>query len=77
MNHITVQAGRPAAAVVIGFFLLATGGASASARPDPGPPPAPVAHLAECLLQRVDVQLVRCDDLTGNGVSAPEFITEH
>ncbi len=31
---------------------------------------------AYCPLRRVDRQLVRCDDLTGNGTAAPDSIPE-
>lgn len=47
---------------------------AAQARQDPGSP----AHPANssCLLERLGTQLVRCDDLTGNGVPAPLHIPE-
>lgn len=30
----------------------------------------------DCPLERIDTQLVRCDNLTGDGVSAPFWILE-
>lgn len=30
-----------------------------------------------CLLQRVDRHYVRCDDLTGAGADAPQWVPEH
>lgn len=38
-------------------------------------PPAP-ASPPQCLLERVGVQYVRCDNLTGLGATAPEWIPE-
>lgn len=65
-------------AVAVGA-LLATGAAgSASARPEPAPTPPAVQspHLGECPLERIGDQFVRCDDLTGAGVPAPDWIPE-
>ncbi|MDJ0459894.1 hypothetical protein PUN71_022050 [Arthrobacter sp. NQ7] len=31
---------------------------------------------ADCALERIDTQLVRCDNLTGGNVSAPDWIPE-
>ncbi len=67
--------------------------APAMARQNPGPPVArstastasmttttthrATTMLGGCRLERVGRQLVRCDDLTGNGVPAPAHIPEH
>lgn len=40
------------------------------------PPPPPPVGAAQCLLERVGTQYVRCDNLTGLGVPAPEWIPE-
>lgn len=36
----------------------------------------PITTYVDCPLQRIDTQLVRCDNLTGAGVSAPFWIPE-
>ncbi len=62
-----------------GGLLLATlvTAAPATARDDPGPPAgAATQTLLTCELERVGTQLVRCDDLTGNGATAPTYIPE-
>lgn len=67
---------RTLVVVATTFGVVALGSAPSSARPDPGPSVGRVAHVGGCLLQRVDTQFVRCDDLTGNGVPAPAFISQ-
>jgi hypothetical protein len=63
-----------AAAVTIIAGLAAT---PAAARPDPGEPiPIRFSSYANCPLNRIDTQLVRCDNLTGAGVAAPAYIPE-
>ncbi|GAA2024009.1 hypothetical protein GCM10009819_03580 [Agromyces tropicus] len=63
-------------------LLTAIAAAPAVARPEPGPEPAPAVVAVEradapvCLLERIDAQFVRCDDLTGAGVPAPSWIPE-
>ena len=52
------------------------GAGPAAAGQDAGPVSAPVGHEADCFLQRVDTQYVRCDNNTGNGVPAPAWIPE-
>jgi hypothetical protein len=48
--------------------------APATARQDPGR----TTHTAKtpCALERIGTQLVRCDNLTGDGVPAPLYIPE-
>jgi hypothetical protein len=66
------------ATVATAVLLVMAGAVPASARPDPGE--TRVIRVAtttqHCLLQRVDTQFVRCDDLTGNGAPAPDFIAQ-
>ena len=78
MNHDTIAAGRATATAVVTAFLLLAASTGASARPDPGPARIVSVDLSTtgCSLTRVGAQLVRCDDLTGNGVSAPAFVAE-
>lgn len=76
MNLHTVDAGRAAASAVVTAVLLLAGSTGASARPDAGPARTVSVERSTtgCSLTRVGAQLVRCDDLTGNGVSAPAFV---
>jgi hypothetical protein len=62
-----------ATALVLGAALAAP----ATARPDAGPAVEQELTSTSCPLTRVGTQLVRCDDLTGNGVSAPLWIPQH
>ncbi|WP_404382555.1 hypothetical protein LL946_16410 [Knoellia locipacati] len=78
MNQHTRRAPRIAAALCATSFLLAVGATSASARPDPGQRHgvSVEASTPRCTLHRVVTQYARCDDLTGNGVSAPSWVPE-
>ncbi len=61
------------------LLLLPLTAAPAPARTTPGEPVqrAQVATMAGgCLPERVGTQLVRCDILTGNGVTAPTYIPQ-
>jgi hypothetical protein len=71
-------ASRSAAAALLSLVLVSTGASTASARPDPIDlrPADTAGAVLGCALQRIDTQLVRCDNLTGAGVSAPLFIPE-
>lgn len=62
--------------VATAIVVIAAGATPSSARPEAGPPVARVGHAGECLLQRIGTQFVRCDNLTGNGVPAPAFISQ-
>lgn len=53
---------------------LVTTASPAGARPDRGPALRSSSSSSSCALARVGAQLVRCDDLTGNGAPAPAFI---
>lgn len=52
----------------------------AAARPDPGPKPTTnqQANTREgyCPLERIGRQLIRCDNLTGNGTVAPLWVPQ-
>jgi len=69
----THQVLAPTAAAAL-LLLLAAG--PASARQDSGVLTAPSKSEASssCSLQRVGTQYVKCDNLTGNGVSAPGWV---
>jgi hypothetical protein len=72
---------RLAAALALCAVLVGTGTWPAAARPvDPpegkGIRGTVVFDYSNCPLRRLDRQLVRCDNLTGAGVSAPLFIPE-
>jgi len=70
-------------ATAAAILALAAGSATVAAAarpldPDPAPPRSsafPDSPL-NCPLRRIDRQLVRCDNLTGAGVTAPPFIPE-
>jgi hypothetical protein len=68
---------RYAAATAAATLLAGIAATSAAARPDPGEPiPVRFSSYANCPLNRIDTQLVRCDNLTGAGVAAPAYIPE-
>ena len=76
---------RIASTMVLSAVLVGVGALSAAARPADEharlrPPPA-VAVVVDpnCPLRRLDRQLVRCDNLTGDGVSAvhPGVVRPH
>ena len=58
------------------FLGQNAGAGTASASQDAGPVTARVGHEAQCFLQRVGTQYVRCDDNTGNGVPAAAWIPQ-
>ena len=60
------------ATLVLGAALVTP----AAARQDAGPALEQEPTSTSCPLTRVATQLVRCDDLTGNGVSAPLWIPQ-
>jgi len=71
MFHTTVLA-RYAVATVAATLLMVTSALPVAAGPDPGQPVSRSdAEQKQCLLRRIDRQLVRCDFLTGAGVAAP------
>ncbi len=88
MNHFTAQH-RLLTTTAAALFVVATA-APAMAVPIPGPPlgsgsaagTVGVRTVTDhgtattCPLSRVGTQLVRCDNLTGNGVEAPLWIPQ-
>jgi hypothetical protein len=76
MNRTQLLA-RYAAAAAAATLLAGLAVTSAAARPDPGEPiPIRFSSYENCPLNRIDTQLVRCDNLTGAGVVAPAYIPE-
>ena len=73
-NHSLRHLIAPASAAAL---VLLIGATPAAARPDAGTPVTSAASATtstddgRCPLQRIGTQLVRCDNLTGNGVAAP------
>ena len=55
--------------------LLFAGGSGQATIPAPEDTSAPTTY-ADCPLERIGTQLVRCDNLTGAGVEAPFWIPE-
>lgn len=60
------SAAAAAATIIAGLSVI-----PAAARPDPGESIPPRFYERNCLLSRIDTQLIRCDNLTGAGVPAP------
>jgi hypothetical protein len=77
MNR-TQLLGRCSAAAAAATIIVGLAAAPATARPDPGPPPIPdrISCDLNCPLSRIGTQLVRGDNLTGAGVTAPEWVPE-
>jgi hypothetical protein len=76
MNRIQLLA-RCSAAAAAATIIAGLAAIPAAARPDPGEPiPIQFSSYANCPLNRIDTQLVRCDNLTGAGVAAPAYIPE-
>jgi hypothetical protein len=68
---------RCSAAAATATLVAGLAAIPAAARPDPGEPiPVRFSSYANCPLNRIDTQLVRCDNLTGAGVVAPAYIPE-
>lgn len=75
MSPTTAIARSVAAATMFG--LLGRGLGSASAIPDPGPrQDGSTSARTGCSLERIGTQLVRCDNRTGAGASAPLSVPE-
>jgi hypothetical protein len=79
MNVIKSQS-RWASAVIGALIVASLTGAPASARQDPGTQSTTANQSRDddssCPLARVGTQLVRCDNLTGDGVPAPLWVPE-
>jgi hypothetical protein len=65
--------GCAGAASVILLLTISASLAEASPAPDPV---TPTTSARNCPLTRVGTQFVRCDNLTGAGVSAPPWVPE-
>ncbi len=82
-SEVTMNTTRRLGATVVAIAVLALAPAfsgNAWARQDPGDPaPATTSHARTypyCPLERIGRQLVRCDNLTGNGALAPLAVPE-
>jgi hypothetical protein len=76
MYRTTTRGSAALAGLLLSVLAVA---APASASDDPGPAVPPASTTTDgggCWLERVGTQLVRCDDLTGAGATAPTFIPE-
>jgi hypothetical protein len=70
---------RTSTVAVSAALLFVCSIATASAKPDQGGPVDDAGfwiYPGNCVLQRIGSQLVRCDNLTGAGASAPLWIPE-
>lgn len=67
---------RALTAAAAALTIAGLSAAPSTARPDPGLRPASVSSENQRLLERVAQQYIRCDDLTGNGVPAPDWIPQ-
>jgi hypothetical protein len=70
MNRSQLLA-RCSAAAAAATIIAGLSAIPAAARPHPGESIVPRFDERNCLLSRIDTQLVRCDNLTGAGVPAP------
>jgi hypothetical protein len=76
MNRTQLLA-RCSAAAVAATIIAGLAAIPATARPDPGEPIRDrFSSHHSCPPNRVGTQLVRCDDLTGGGVTAPMWIPQ-
>jgi hypothetical protein len=76
MNSTRLLA-RCAAAAAAAAIIAGLAAIPAAARPDPGPPvPDRISCDLNCPLSRIGTQLVRGDNLTGGGVTAPVWVPE-
>ena len=73
---MTVHQHRVICTTATALLLGAALATPAAARPDAGPALEQQPTSTSCPLTRIGSQLVRCDDLTGNGVSAPLWIPQ-
>ena len=72
-RHTIRQVIAPSTAAAL-ILLLAAGPASARQEAGPATAPASDKNTSHCSLERVGTQYVRCDNLTGNGASAPGWL---
>jgi len=74
----TFRTGRVSAIAAV-TILLATASSPAAAYTPPPPAVGTTVTVVDglhCPLQRIGIQYVRCDDLTGAGRAAPEWVPE-
>jgi hypothetical protein len=57
-------------------LILLTTASIALASPNPRPAPTTFRADFSCPLERIGSQLVKCDNLTGNGVPAPAVVPQ-
>jgi hypothetical protein len=74
-NIKSLHIARALAPIAAALVLISLGATPASARSDVGTHLLTTDHAGACQLQRVGTQFVRCDNLTGNGVAAPAWIS--
>ena len=74
--HSTKLLVRCSAAAATATLVAGLAAIPAAARPDPGEPIPIRFSYANCPLNRIDTQLVRCDNLTGAGVTASASVPE-
>jgi hypothetical protein len=67
---------RSSCTLVAGALLLLTGWLPVSRASPPPDPSQAIAFGTDCPLRRIGTQFVRCDNLTGAGVPAPNWIPE-
>ena len=75
MNATKTRTHRIVPALAVTAALAALTALPAAAIPDPGPHRRYVDVYRSLPLQRVGTEFVRGDDLTGNGVPAPSWVT--
>jgi hypothetical protein len=75
MNRSQLLA-RCSAAAAAAVIIAGLSAIPAAARPHPGESIPARFDERNCLLSRIDTQLVRCDNLTGAGASAPVWLPE-
>ena len=75
MNTTKTRTHRLVPALALTAALAALTALPAAATPDPGPLRRYVDVYRSLPLQRVGTEFVRGDDLTGNGVPAPHWVT--
>jgi hypothetical protein len=76
MNRTQLLA-RCSAAAAAATIIAGLAAIPATARPEQGPPvPDRISCELNCPLQRIGTQLVRGDNLTGGGVTAPVWVPE-
>jgi hypothetical protein len=78
LHSTASRIGRVFPTIVTAALVVALGTLPAAARQDPrtGFPEGQAPATYFCAIQRVDTQFVGCDNLTGNGVPAPAWVSK-